>query len=304
MPIAKPASRKICDPSAGIIAPDWEIALRSVIDAINGTGATAVAFVLKAGDVMTGPLETVLTEESGTTYGLKVMTDLGTRLSTNHLVHIEATDSNWNEPLLYIKDVSSLGAAVDLRIDSDNPDIELIDTTQDNDTGKGKYELAVGDGVFQINSRNVGNTAFETVVRIQQRQSTQDCVTIIGDSTSSTRDFLTLRNDTSSSGARPGLCWRAEGASYDMARLSASQGASSTNTKFYVQVADSSKALQERLSIDVTGRVDVGSLAITSSSTPASSSAAGTAGEIRWDSSYVYVCVATDTWRRAALSPW
>lgn len=39
-------------------------------------------------------------------------------------------------------------------------------------------------------------------------------------------------------------------------------------------------------------------------STPGSSSAAGTAGDIRFDSSYIYVCVATNTWKRAALSTW
>lgn len=38
--------------------------------------------------------------------------------------------------------------------------------------------------------------------------------------------------------------------------------------------------------------------------TPASATAAGTAGEICWDTSYVYVCTATNTWKRSALSTW
>lgn len=38
--------------------------------------------------------------------------------------------------------------------------------------------------------------------------------------------------------------------------------------------------------------------------TPASATAACTAGETAWDSSYIYVCVATDTWKRSALSTW
>lgn len=38
--------------------------------------------------------------------------------------------------------------------------------------------------------------------------------------------------------------------------------------------------------------------------TPASASATGTKGEITWDSDYIYVCVATDTWKRTALSTW
>ena len=43
---------------------------------------------------------------------------------------------------------------------------------------------------------------------------------------------------------------------------------------------------------------------IASSKTPASASVTGTAGEICWDSSYIYVCTATNTWKRAALSTW
>ena len=43
---------------------------------------------------------------------------------------------------------------------------------------------------------------------------------------------------------------------------------------------------------------------IASSKTPASAADTGTAGEVCWDSSYIYVCTATDTWKRAALSTW
>ena len=37
---------------------------------------------------------------------------------------------------------------------------------------------------------------------------------------------------------------------------------------------------------------------------PASASATGTAGQIAYDSSYIYICVATNTWMRAALATW
>lgn len=43
---------------------------------------------------------------------------------------------------------------------------------------------------------------------------------------------------------------------------------------------------------------------VRSSQTPASASATGSAGMICWDTSYIYVCTATDTWKRAALSTW
>lgn len=38
--------------------------------------------------------------------------------------------------------------------------------------------------------------------------------------------------------------------------------------------------------------------------TPASASATGNAGEICWDASYVYICTATNTWRRVAHATW
>jgi len=41
-----------------------------------------------------------------------------------------------------------------------------------------------------------------------------------------------------------------------------------------------------------------------SADVPASASATGTAGQIAYNADYFYVCVATDTWKRAALSTW
>ena len=38
--------------------------------------------------------------------------------------------------------------------------------------------------------------------------------------------------------------------------------------------------------------------------TPASATATGTKGTIVWDDGYLYVCTATNTWKRAALSTW
>jgi len=41
-----------------------------------------------------------------------------------------------------------------------------------------------------------------------------------------------------------------------------------------------------------------------SSNAPATAGSTGSAGDIRYDSGYVYVCVSTDTWKRAALTTW
>lgn len=38
--------------------------------------------------------------------------------------------------------------------------------------------------------------------------------------------------------------------------------------------------------------------------TPATATAAGNAGDVCWDSSYIYVCVAANTWKRSAIAAW
>lgn len=38
--------------------------------------------------------------------------------------------------------------------------------------------------------------------------------------------------------------------------------------------------------------------------TPASAGATGVAGQIRWDASFIYICTATNTWKRVAIATW
>jgi hypothetical protein len=41
-----------------------------------------------------------------------------------------------------------------------------------------------------------------------------------------------------------------------------------------------------------------------STATPASATATGTTGTIVWDADYIYICTATNTWKRAAITTW
>jgi phage baseplate assembly protein gpV len=50
--------------------------------------------------------------------------------------------------------------------------------------------------------------------------------------------------------------------------------------------------------------VGTDNIIINTSKTPASAAATGTAGMIAWDTSYIYVCTAANTWRRATLNTW
>ena len=53
-------------------------------------------------------------------------------------------------------------------------------------------------------------------------------------------------------------------------------------------------------------KLDINSdiLRLRTAKTPASAGASGNAGDICWDSSYIYVCVAANTWKRAAIASW
>lgn len=73
----------------------------------------------------------------------------------------------------------------------------------------------------------------------------------------------------------------------------------------------------ERLRLTADGRLGLGTnapsglldvadnkLRVRTAQTPASATAAGNQGEVAWDAGYVYVCISTNVWRRAALAAW
>jgi len=83
--------------------------------------------------------------------------------------------------------------------------------------------------------------------------------------------------------------------------LSADGGA---NGEFKIN-ADGSLALtfDSSQNADFTGQVYAPTLRI-GVGAPSSSTATGTAGQIKYDAFYIYVCIATNTWKRASLSSW
>lgn len=71
-------------------------------------------------------------------------------------------------------------------------------------------------------------------------------------------------------------------------------------------VTEASNSMRSRFFIDYTGVPTVydGRFRIQDSDPPSTASSTGRAGDIAWDSGYIYVCTGTNTWKRAALSTW
>ena len=59
-----------------------------------------------------------------------------------------------------------------------------------------------------------------------------------------------------------------------------------------------------KLSLSKAGDLTVAGKINLPSQPPSSATSAGVAGDIAWDTNYVYVCVATATWKRVAISTW
>ena len=55
---------------------------------------------------------------------------------------------------------------------------------------------------------------------------------------------------------------------------------------------------------DITLDISGSAIRLRNSNTPANASSPGAQGEIRWDANYIYICVATDTWKRVAIGTW
>jgi len=73
-----------------------------------------------------------------------------------------------------------------------------------------------------------------------------------------------------------------------------------TNAGVYLYYDNVVKFETSSTGTTTTGQMNIAAL----NTAPASASAAGTLGEIRYTADYIYVCTATNTWKRSALSTW
>lgn len=90
--------------------------------------------------------------------------------SASAVLEVAATNPEYNQPALRIRQAGERGGAASIRIDDPNPDIEFVEIGLTGpDVGAGKYEIAVQADRLQINGRTADNTGFETIVVVQRR---------------------------------------------------------------------------------------------------------------------------------------
>lgn len=97
---------------------------------------------------------------------ISITSNEGTLDSASAVLEVSATNPEYNQPTLRIKQASKRGGAASIWIGDPNPDIEFVETEQTAPAGK--YEIAVQSDKLQINGRNVNDTSFETIVVFQR----------------------------------------------------------------------------------------------------------------------------------------
>ena len=104
---------------------------------------------------------------------LVITTNDGPLDSASAVLLLKATNPEYNQPVLHIKQAGVHGGAASIRIDDPNPDIEFVETGLTGpDPGVGKFEIAVQADQLQINGRRAAvspnEKGFDTIVVFQR----------------------------------------------------------------------------------------------------------------------------------------
>lgn len=181
---------------------------------------------------------------------------LGTTSQSTAKMEVNNQDPNRANGELRIISGSALGADYDIRIDSPNPDIELIES--DQTTPAGKYEIAVQGDVLQLNGRSQVDDTFENQFQMLRNQiATSYVFQMFASTTSGTLDILRFKNVNSSSGATLGLAWYTA-TNFPTARISSSQGSGGTDNTLIFEVGRPNKTLLESMRINTYGFLGLG----------------------------------------------
>jgi hypothetical protein len=104
---------------------------------------------------------------------VSITSNEGKLSSASAVLEVAATNPEYNQPALHIKQAGEHGGAASIRIDDPNPDIEFVEIGLTGpDPGAGKFEIAVQADQLQINGRRAAvspnEKGFDTIVVFQR----------------------------------------------------------------------------------------------------------------------------------------
>lgn len=104
---------------------------------------------------------------------ISIESNEGALESASAVLEVAATNPEYYQPALRIKQAGKRGGAASIRIDDPNPDIEFVETGLTGpDPGAGKFEIAVQSDKLQINGRRAAispdEKGFDTIVVFQR----------------------------------------------------------------------------------------------------------------------------------------
>jgi len=104
---------------------------------------------------------------------MSIISNEGALPAASAVLEVTASNPDYNQPAVHIKQAGSSGGAASIRIDDPNPDIEFVETgLVGPDPGAGKFEIAVQADQLQINGRRAAvsptEKGFDTLVVFQR----------------------------------------------------------------------------------------------------------------------------------------
>lgn len=157
-----------------------------------------------------------------------------------------------------------------------------------------------------VNIQSSGNSASQSIAFINANSATSASIrkfvdNVIGvvNATSAQRWEVYNTYTSSTSYERGVFDWQG---SANTLRVGTQKGSGGGAARALALITDDTT----RVTVSSTGQVTFAgdNVIIATSKTPSSASDTGTTGAVCWDSGFVYVCTATNTWKRAAIATW
>lgn len=297
-------------------------AARSILDD-SSVGAIATTLGLGTGDVVTHE-RLVITQTAANQSGIAISGYSLTGSASSAAVSITGTWNTTGTPnALSISVTDSASNAASKVINASVTGTSVFSVDKTGKAAANTYSFVNGATIDSVDAASIGFTLLSTnMVRITTNSIVMTSGMFLGSGTTTTSaDTVWRREGANQWSTRNGTnatalqVWNTytnsttyERAVFDwqttsnVLRVGTEKGSSGGTARDMVFVTDATT----RQTISSSGQVTFAgnNLIIATAKTPSSASDTGTTGMVCWDSGFVYVCTATNTWKRVAIATW